>query len=589
MSGPSYSRLVLDLLRQHGLVLVLAIIVGALCVAPHVYARYTVPTYAGIHLIGSDAEEHYDARIQEVRDGFPTVGNTFLPDKTVPPVMPALGENIMAFLGDIFHVSTPALSEYAKFVFPFFATIFAYAFGYLLLRSRAAALLGATTVLLGDNLISGTSAWSALLHGSSVISSFLTYSRPINPELSGVLLFIALLLSVRAFFSERTPQWYEGIAIGAIAGAAFYMSPYVASFILGLVAIVGAVSIYQRDWKRTVGALATGVTALTCLTPFILNYSVVVASPLYADTAARVGAAPSYAPVLGAWAVILLVAAIFAIPKRFHHAKSFFLYSAIALILLLNQQVLSGHVLQTDHYHWYITKPLIAFLIGMYAVFILGWIFHKRTYLAYAGYAFGIGILIINAIEVQAVSYKAHEAGFIQVQRYAPIMQYLSTVPQREFIWADYTLSEYVPMYTHHDTANNRQIANYLVPTDYLEQQLFIQYRLRGVSDKDAPELMRQERAHVSSVVYAIRWRQLFGGYENIPEPILVDIEKKYLDLSKDSTTDLMRNVGVTMVIWDKQIDPKWHMESLPNKTELFSDKDIVVYRIGTSTRMVEN
>ncbi len=297
MNYAPYFERILAVLKKHGIVLILAATVGALCIAPNLYARYSLQSYAGIHMIGSDAEEHYDARIQEVRDGFPTAGNTFLPNKKIPALMPALAENVMAFFGNLLRLSTADLAEYSKFAFPFLATIVMYAFGYLLVGSRPGALIGAATVLLGDNLISGPAAWKAFVYGGTYVSGFLTYSRPINPELSGILFFAALIFVIRAFFSGRVPRWYEGVGIGILAGAAFYPSPYVASFVLCLVAVAGTVSIYQRDWNHVIAALAAGMTALVCLIPFALNYGAVLQSPSYADAAARLGAIPSHAPV----------------------------------------------------------------------------------------------------------------------------------------------------------------------------------------------------------------------------------------------------------------------------------------------------
>ncbi len=285
----------------------------------------------------------------------------------------------------------------------------------------------------------------------------------------------------------------------------------------------------------------------------------------------------------------MLLAAIFATPKRFEQARLFFIYSAITLIVLLNQQVLTGHVLVSEHYHWYITKPLISFLVGMYAVAITEWMARKRVYLRYVVYALGFGILIANAIEVQTVSYKAAKEGFIQSQRYAPIMQFLNTLPQREFIWANYSLSEFIPMYTSHDTGNNRQMSNYLIPTSYLEQELFLQYRLRGISAKDAPAIMEKEKGEVSMTVYGLRFRQELGAYEFIPESILLNEIQKYQKLDTASTAELVKNMGITLIIWDRDVDPQWRLEELPKKNVLFEENNLVVYRIGTSTAMTED
>src|SRR4051812_45114212 len=103
----SYTKLkekTFELVCTHWLAIIFAISVGVLCVAPYFYFAHTVE-YRGIAMLGQDAEEHYLARIQEAYDGNPTMGNVFLPYKKTPYLTPGLGEDIVAGLGRILHLT----------------------------------------------------------------------------------------------------------------------------------------------------------------------------------------------------------------------------------------------------------------------------------------------------------------------------------------------------------------------------------------------------------------------------------------------------------------------------------------------------
>jgi hypothetical protein len=533
--------------------------------------------------MGADAEDHYLARIQEVRDGFPALGNTFLPDKNIQPLLPGLGENILGRMGDLLGLSTPDLSDVMKFVLPFIATLLMYTFGYVLLRSRAAALIGTSITMFGDTLVSGPAAWRALIHGTSASDSFLTYARPINPEVSGIIFFAALISILCVFFRDRAVRWYEPIGIGVLTGVSFYVSPYVFSFLGMMLVLITLRALYERQWKRVLGAVGAGVIALCALIPFMLSYRSLVSNSSYNDTVHRFGLVVSHPPVFSAWVVIMLALALFGIPKRFSLARSFFLTAALALGILLNQQILTGHVLQVGHYHWYITKPLISFLIALYVVELSERLLGARKYVRYAAYAAGVALLCVNAGEVQIHSYLVHEPQTLAAQRYAPAMRFLGTLPTREFVWADEDLSRYVPIYTRHDVANDPQALNYLVPTSFFEDRLFINYHLQGIAPADVPTLMERERAQVSSAIDGIYWREQGGSFEAIPDPELASIKHAYTLTAHDSAVDIMARIGITLIVWDKAREPDWHIDMLSGAQEVFSAKGIRLYRMSTT------
>ncbi len=546
--------------RTHCGAVLLAAAVGALCIAPQLWFMHE-PGYRGIEMMGADAEEHYVARIQEVYDGYPSLGNVFLPQKDQPYVLPGLGENIVAQLGKALHMTAPRMNVLSKFIFPFFAALLLYTLSYLLFRSRAAALLGMGAALLGDNLMSGLGAWKALLHGTSDVSGFLTYARPINPEVSGVFLFGALILIFSAFYQRKTATVLESIIIGACAGLSWYISPYVSTFLFGMLGLSCVWLVYQRRHRAAGSALGSIVVGTVALVPYAVNYLSLVRAPAYADTALRQGLVMTHQPIVSAWLAVLLAAVLFLWPRRFSSARPFFVVCTLTLIILLNQQIVTGREIQPSHYHWYITKPLVGVMLGMYAVVCTEYVLHRR-YLRMGVYVLGALFLLYSAALLQINSYRANYPEAIAAQSYAPALAYLNTLPAGQAVWADRAISTYIPMYTDQNAPNNDYVEYYLVPQQYLVERMLLEYRLSNISPSQILATMEQDRSDISQRLFGVYWRDQAGSYAAIPDSLLEQYAAQYPGIYAEPIVDIVKNLGVTTIIWNQNDEPVWDISS---------------------------
>lgn len=571
------------LLRRHWTALALAVIVGGLCVAPPLYFALNSPNFASIQMMGADAEDHYAARINQVYEGFPTIGNTFLPQKEVPYILPGLGENIVATIGMALKLTAPEAVVFSKFIFPLIAALLAYALAYLLFNSRAAALIGTSFIMLGDGLISGPAAWLALLRGSSVNNSFLVYARPINPEISGILLFGGLIAIYLTFLANRQIKKPLGIiSCGILTGASLYVSPYVFTFLVAAQVICFIYLILKRDRKRAISALIVGTITAIVIIPFFLNYLELIASPAYSDSVMRTGLIGSRALILGLWIPIMILCGIFFMPRRYKKSRVFFIVCALALLVVVNQQILTGKMIQPGHYHWYITTPLVGILIGMYvATFCQRFI--KNRGLRYAAYFLIIAVIICNGVTTQINSYGPSSRGAIALQRYAPIFDYLNSLSTKEFVWANNDISTYISIYTHDDNANSPQALNYLIPKSYFVQRLFLNYRLRNINPKDVLATMKNERENVSSVIYALYWRDQKGSFGAIPDPEIDSLAAEYSREYAKPLEKVFSDLGITIIVWDKAGEPYWKIDSQSFAKKLYSSGTIDVYRVVVS------
>ncbi len=566
------------LLHRHWPALLLAFLLGALTIAPHLIFMQD-SAYRGIQMMGAEAEEHYVARIQEVNDGYPSTGNVFLPDKNVPYLMPGLGENIVARLGNLFNASAAVTDIFSKFLFPFLITLLIYALCYSLFGSRIIALLGAVIALVGDNLMSTPHTWLALLQGVSTTSNFMTLARPVNPQVTDIFLFGGMLVFYKAFV-QRVPRAWEVALLGLIAGASLYVSPYPSTFLGGVLGVSFLWFAYKKDRSRARGVFLSGVLMALCSVPYILNYLQLTASPDYAALALRQGLVHGHAPLISFWLIIMLVLALFAWPKRYPQARIFYLFSVVVLIMLNNQQIVTGVSVVPSHYHWYITKPLIGILLAMYAWIVLEWA-TRRQWLRALGIAAILALLLCNAFIVQRASYDAHYQYALGLQRYAPVFVYLNTLSPNMSIWADTRFSFYIPIYTRQNVPNNFYALYYPVSQRYLVERLLLNYELEGVPGNEILATLQRDRADVSAKVFGIYYREQYGSYADIPDSLLETYADEYKAQLARPLASVFRDLGATHIVVDKNADPAWRVTAFPFAHQVFSDGVISVYQMN--------
>ena len=542
---------------HHYMALVLAILVGAVCAAPQVYFALHSPQYAGITLTGQDGEEHTLARMQEMYDGHLALGNVFLPEKTTPYFAPGGGELVATALGVPFFLSAAEAEIAGKFVFPFLIVLSIYTLSYAITRSRIASLAAAAAVAFGDTLISGKAAWIDLLHGTSSSISFLALARPVNPEVSGLLLWLGLLLIYRIFFARTARAWESALFAVLLAGG-LYISIYIYSFLGMTLLLTAGWLVWRREWPLVLRALCIGAAGLLGALPYAINYHALTQAAGYADSALRQGVVLSHEPVIGLWVPIILLGTLFAWPGRFAAARPFFFLSALALLLLSNQQILTGHELQVNHYHWYITRPLVFVVIAIYGAHLLDRFVPQRT-LRHMLWIAAIAVVCANALLIQINSYRAHAPKALERQAYAPILKLLNGLPEGA-VWANRDLSLIIPIYTRYDAPNNDYMMYYLVPQPVIEKRLLLEYKLRGITPAHALSTMQAERIDIAKRLFGVYWRDQAGSYAAIPDSLLQQYAAAYKAVYAAPLAETFKSLGIGMAIKDTQSDA-WMLE----------------------------
>ncbi|OGZ06982.1 MAG: hypothetical protein A3C93_01310 [Candidatus Lloydbacteria bacterium RIFCSPHIGHO2_02_FULL_54_17] len=477
--------------RTHVIAIVFALFVGALVLAPQViFIVNEGEHYQGLYMMmtGKD-EEAYLARMQEFYDEG-RIGNPYLYEYKHhgPQFFPWGVEMMQAYPGKWLGVSVPTMNLVYKFLLPAIQFLLIYALAFRLTRSRSWSIAGALMVLLGL-------AWLEWRHIVTLISFDLNYfwdfipvSRPVNPQWSQILLF-AYLYVLLLIHDGGNRRWF--FVLGALFALAFFTYFFSWTFLLALNAIF--VGIWLLFGKRSLA----GDLVLTSVGAILLAYyplrEIVLATthPDYSQVVGALKVAPQHRPILyKPWLFVsVLFAAYFFLTKAYREfdarrGHALFVGGLLATcFLVLNQQVVTGVVLQYAHYMRYFSLPIFAVIYAYLAVQLIGRYIPSavhtttepprlpsphRVVIAVLPWVFS-AVFIATGILMQYSGYQSYVPIAHDNQRYMSALVWLNeNTPKDSVVMTNQDLSELVPIFTHNNVVwNNLHILPlYFVPPE---------------------------------------------------------------------------------------------------------------------------
>jgi len=547
------------LLQKHWVALFLAAAIGMVSAAPYLY--FALQTQTPIRLMGQDAEEHYLARIQEVRDGYLQSGSVFLPTKDTPYLSPNWGEILLARIGDVTHLSTPDVALVAKVVFPLLVFVCFYTLIYLATLSRLAGILSATTAMLGEYLLSNPWEMLNVFHGISSASG--TYwARPVNPQISG-LLFACGILLVYLLYIEKRPlsRWYS-LAVGSIVGSALYVSPYTWGFLMTLLGVLFLWHSLQKHWELVRRLTIEGAVALGFSAPFLYNFLQAKSEPGYTLAALTQGAFTSHAPVVGFWVFVLIMLPLVLRFTSITRLRLFFALCGVAILIALNQQIITGFYLQPGHFHWYTTKPLVGLMLS-----VMLWAVLVRTpkSIAYTVAGAVITVLFVHTVNAQVRFYHVYTPASYEAQNYAPVLTHFSNVSSERTVFANPTLSDYLAIYTSTNAPGSNYAGLYINPPEYFEKRLMLELYLRNIKPQETLSTLTREREQILVRLYGIYYKEALAALKLTEEAVLQRLAHMYMTQNQDLRT-LARELGITDIILDTKNDTWRAQSSIPSR-----------------------
>lgn len=404
------------------------------------------------------------------------------------------------------------------------------------------------------------------------VDSFLPYTRPISPQLSSIMLFLGLWMIYRVVNLKTNFKFVVGL--GILSGLSLYLYIYTWTF---LSAVLGLYLIYflaQKNREKIklffTALLVNGIIAL----PFLFNLLKARSDPDYVYSTGRLGLVHSHMPIVGTWIIMGFLALIFLWPARHKSVKSFLLFLFTALAIVLNQQIVTGFKLQPGHFHWFYTKPFIAIIITLIIVHWLETMVSKKWVIA-VGMLLG-SIFFFNGGIIQAHSYIVNYPTFQDNQRYAPVLAFLDRAYSDEKnIWAHTDLSALIVASTHHQAYLPDE---YSYSYDYVRDNLFLEYRLKGISDKNIMTVMMRDKGSITSRLFGLSYRDRPGNHERTDADLARDV-MDYKIFYATPLDQILKKLNIDLMVTDAG-DDIVRLEKLPFLSKIFITGRISVYQL---------
>lgn len=512
------------ILTEHAFAFFASIFVGLVIVGPNLILMERLGSaYQGIYF-QSEAESHYLAWMKEFSEGR-GLSNPYLYEfkDDVPSTTFTFGEWFLALPTMFLPLSVPQINLLYKFLLPSLSAFLVYFLFFRLTKDRAWSIAGMLAILLGNVLLSLPDI-KHLFHLEMTYRDMAIYARPMNPEFSSIIFFTYLHLLLSAL-RERSSKWFVWLAL--LFGASFYVYFFSCTFLLAVNSVFLLILLFLKDWglaKKMTGVIGAGFFLAL---PVFFHYQELARHPYYQLWKDKSEIITSHAPIVSSVGILAaLLFIIFFIQKKTpttDKEKYFLGGLLLATFVAINQQVLTGLLVQPGHYHWYYNTPIYFFLL-----FVLG----KELSAHFNKKVVTLFLILISLISsftgifIQYSSYRNQSPEIIREQRYGEIFKWLNkNTGGDSVILANETLSELIPVYT----------SNNVVWAVYAQTRLVSPEREAFTTD--------------------------------------------FLLASKDFSKDIKR-YRVDYAVWDKEDNPKWRMDTKPSLELLYDQNGFAIYKV---------
>lgn len=584
---PVMNASVWRLIREHWIAIVCACLVGVIIVAPTLAFR-TSAFYQGVDVFGTDGELNYVAQVHAVYNGDFRFGNVFLYEgKDQPYIRQQLPAILTALLGKALGLTVPDSIVVARMLFPIITFVLVYALCLLLTKRKDVGLLGATFVLLAPATTSllDPNTWLPLLKNAVFVGNdpqFLSYARPINPQVSNIF-FFAYLLSLFSLWYGKTQTakrrvWLTVLS-GVLLGCTFYTYIYVFTLLYAMNGFLWLYFAIRGQWQQVRDVTYISLGGLLLGIPYFLNMYAAVHSPYWADLSVRVGQVITRQPLISRVAVGVL--ALFLILYRKLDAFGVFVITFVASTLLVsNQQILTGHTIPIpQHYHWYYMAPLG----GVILIHIFYSLVHVRPKLLHTLTSFLLLFFVSVAIAFNAWSYKLEYKRFISYQPYGPSLNWLGERTNKDdVIFGPEKFSDLTLAYTPANIFYGGYVSEFLVPQERLKNSYFAYMYLSGVKAKDAVSYFAdpKNQTSFSNRIFGNYWPAKAGCYACYPKEFNETFAAEYQTFSAQPLMKNLEHYRITYAVWDRVQDPLWRLDKYFGDPA-YSDSRVSVFRVN--------
>jgi len=549
--------------------------------------------YRGINISRyGDDEHYYMTRMNEALAGH-ALGQPFLREgkdeqnAIFSYVEPALALPLWA-LGLAENMNAAAYVNILNGVGVFAVVLLMYAFTLRLTNNRFISVGAALFAVLGYSIIETKSLFFS---GTNI------YGRSFFPFASSVPFFAFLIALYDSLVSERRYAW---VVAGVLAGLLMYAYFYAWTFAYAMLLALGVIFLLLGDWRSLLTVCRAGILGVALgaynlmeLFRFQTSPESVTVSFFQAHTLGRAAVMSK----IGLGTISLAAVHTY---LRERDRTTYFVWALIAAgWIALNQQLVSGRIVQYGHYYWYFIVPLSVF-IGSY---FFARIFPQRLHAYFA--AVLVALALFAGVGQQYRSFLAQYPAKLSEQRYAPVLAVLNEDQDGVVLTAASGETDVflATIYTPHDLYWIPAASIYAYPEGRLQEALELHLYLNKDARKDPVGYLERALAKGVSAqnTYVNLYIDLeglrsghdyygyqrilkagevsFGGLrERLMKEIVSDYETRFRDPERLRT--LLKERNVRYVLWDRENYPEWDLSVLGHIEELVSSDGLVLYRL---------
>jgi hypothetical protein len=448
---------ILEFVGKHWIGIIIAMLIGLIIAGPNLIFINS-SSYQGIPIMESDFEMYYLARENATYRGCIMSCNPFIKEyqSQFPFWDPSISEAVLASPGMILSISVVQLKLIYDFLLPAILTFLIYLFAYRLTKTVSLSVLCALFIVLGFNLINSyvpidlSTVFDMFKLKIDSIALF-PYARPVNPQFSSIIFFIYLHILLSCFRRQNI-RWF--IALAIIYVFAIYTYFYLYTFLTVVNGISILIFLIIRQYKTSLYLLLSTIVGAIFGLPVILEVYRTVTHPYYPILPSN-SIFHTHIPQISLSGITLLCALFviaFFYRQKISHKISIDIYFLLSLIfasfVILNQQIITGIIVQSFHYHLYYATPILVLSLGYLCYLFI----RKETLQKYYLLLIIIGIFpVLNALFIQENYYDKNLSYTLETQNNAPILSWLSSqIPKDAIIISPNSLVSFISVFTPH-------------------------------------------------------------------------------------------------------------------------------------------
>lgn len=581
--------------KEHWFIAIIAGALAAIVIFPLVWFRLVIPpgAYQGINPADFGIDElWYLSRGKEILEGHGLGNAVLLEGKDGQESHFQYGEYVLTLplrwlgLGD--RVDIVMLYHVYNVIGVMALVVSIYFFIWQLARDRRVAMLSAAFVVGG---------YSIVYYHRLFTPELIVYGRAISPYTHSVVFFVFLNLFVRAM---QRRGWRPILFAGCAFGMLFYTYFFAWTFAGAMLASYAMIRVAKKDFFIARRTLAVGAVGLLLGSYNLVRMAQFFSTPDGAQRSFFHWTIYSHWPLFNITLAVFTVCVIGLVALR----RSFDTPTMVVVALTasgwfaLNQQILTGRIVQPFHYHWYFIVPTV--IMGG---FLLVW---PLVPLPWKKPVFVIGMVILMT-HAAVGQFRASAIGIdtkLAAQQYRPFLDILNRDSAPGVVLAPDDKEIYLyTVYTSRDVFwNSTGAVLYTTSIERMEDVLFV-YCYLATTCRD--NFVAFYRSAMDDRMPGSMYRDVFASIEGVRsglgfyeyqaershpgelllrqrEDMLRRFGARYAEVSASPSAmrALLDAYDIRYVVLDRQRHPEWSIDGMPSAARVADSGNMVLYRI---------